>query len=81
MQQEKISDLKIAYKNCFSTDSGKRVLAHLLNSAGMFDVDVNTTEALAIRNYAMCILKNMGLLYTEDSIREFVNKLLEMRME
>jgi len=67
-----------SYRQTFITDSGRRVLAHLLVEAGFFDCDMKTTEELAVLNYAKKIIKNMGICQTPDSVSEYVNKLMEI---
>ena len=81
MQQEKISEQAIYHRTCFSTDAGRRVLAYLLVEGGVFDTDLKTPEDIAVRNYAMKIIKNMGICNSPESVTEFVNKLFEMKME
>ena len=71
----------IICRTCFSTDSGRRTLALLLTEAGFFDSDLKTLEELAVLNYATQIIKDMGILNTPQSVTEFVNKLMEMKME
>ena len=51
----------IDYKTCFSTNTGRRVLAHLLANAGVFDTGQKTTEQAAVENFAKGILESMGL--------------------
>ncbi len=67
------------YRQCFGTDSGKKVLAHLLRYAGYWDVDKKTTEELAMLNFCSMILKNLGLFYSDESTEEFIRKLFEMK--
>ena len=77
---EQKSDIHLSsYRQCFSTDSGKRVLAHLLREAGYFDTDMKTTEELAVLNYAKKIIKNLGICTTVESTEEFTQKLFEMK--
>lgn len=71
----------VSYRQCFLSDSGRRVLAHLLTEAGYFDSDMKTTEELAVLNYAKKIIKNMGICITPDGVHQFVNKLFEIAME
>ena len=68
-----------SYRQCFMTDSGQRVLAHLLRDAGYFDTDMKTTEELAVLNFANKIIKNLGLCTTTESTEEFVRKLFELK--
>ncbi len=71
-----------SYRTCFSTDSGKRVLGHLLVNAGYFDTDLKTPEELAVLNYVKKILLNIGLFSIKNrkviGIDSFVNKLFEV---
>ena len=69
------------YRQTFISDSGKRVLTHLLAEAGFFDCDLKTVEELAVLNFAKGILKNMGICNTPDNIGQFVNKLFEISIE
>ncbi len=70
----------VAYRTCFSTDAGKRVLGHLLLQAGLFDDDLKTPEDLAVENFAKRILTNLGINDTPDKMREYVNKLFEIKI-
>ena len=77
MPKRKGIDQTNSYRLCFSTDSGKRVLGHLLAEAGLFDTDLKTTEELAVENFAKKILKNMGI-YDLDSVESYVNQLFQL---
>ena len=68
-----------AYRQCFITDAGKKVLAHLLIEAGYFDADLKSPEDLAVLNYAKKILHNMGICSTPESVMEYVQKISEMK--
>ncbi len=72
-------DQIVAYRNCFSTDSGRTVLSHLLTEAGVFDDNLKTSEEMAVENFAKKILKNLGILEKPEKIQEYVNKLFELR--
>ena len=54
------------YRDCFSTPSGKRVLAHLLADMGFFDNTIKTQEELAVCNYAKTILVRLGVVGTQN---------------
>ncbi len=71
----------ISYRQCFSTDAGKRVLGDLLIEAGYFDVDMKTTEELAVLNYAKKIIKNMGICVDPKNVSQFVDRLMEISPE
>jgi len=72
------------YRTCFGgSDSGKRVLGHLLAEAGYFDTDLKTPEEQAVLNYAKKILANLGIFSIKEDgkvegIDVFVNKIFEM---
>lgn len=76
-----IDPLNIHYRQCFSTESGRLVLANMLILAGYFDSEVKT-EDLAVLNFVKKILKNGGF-HPADSrdhvtVSGYVNKLLEI---
>lgn len=75
------NELLNGYRQCFITDSGRKVLAHLLIEAGYFDCDMKTTEELAVLNYAKQILKNLGIGVTPNNVPQFVNRILEILPE
>lgn len=50
------------YRATFNTDSGKKVLAHLLADMGVFDSNLKTPEEVAIANYAKKILIRLGVI-------------------
>lgn len=66
------------YRQTFTTNSGRRVLAHILTEAGYFDCDTKTPEELSVLNFAKQIIRNMGICQTPDSVMEFTNKLFEI---
>ena len=51
--------IEIYYRQCFGTGSGKIVLKNLLMEAGLFD-QLETSEELAVENFAKTILHKMG---------------------
>ena len=67
-----------AYRECFSTAPGQKVLGHLLADMGFFDEDIKTPEDRAVANYAGTILKNLGLFGDPSTIDSFVSKLFEI---
>ena len=71
----------MSYRRCFGSDAGKRVLANLLQHAGYFDTDLKTSEELAVLNFVNTIIKNLGIINTEESFNEFTGKLFEMKSE
>ena len=77
--EKKVNNHTTSYRQCFSSDAGKRVLAHLLREAGYFDTDMKTTEELAVLNFANKIIKNLGICNTNESTEEFVRKLFELK--
>ena len=66
------------YRQTFTTDSGRRVLAHILSESGYFDTDLKTVEELAVLNFVKGIVKNLGVGITPEQTTEFVNKLFEI---
>ena len=50
------------YRATFSTDSGKKVLAHLLADMGFWDSTIGTPEEIAVVNYAKKILMRIGVI-------------------
>lgn len=66
-------------RQCFLTDSGKKMLAWMLRESGYFDTDLKTTEELAVLNFMHKIIKNLGICTTVESTEEFVGKLFEMK--
>ena len=67
-------------RNCFSTDVGKRVLGHLLLTAGFFDSDIKTTEDAAVENFMKTILKQMGIYDHPDKMTQVVNGLINVQI-
>ena len=66
------------YHLTFNTDSGRRVLAHILAESGYFDTELKTVEELAVLNFVKKIIKNLGVGITPEQTTEFVNKLFEI---
>lgn len=67
-----------SFRQCFMTAAGQRMLGYILVQAGYFDVDLKTTEQLAVLNFVKeHILKNCGLLKIEN-VESYVRKLFEI---
>ena len=65
------------YRNCFSTDVGKRVLGHLLLEAGFFDSDLSPEE-VAVENFMKNVLKRMGVYDDPEKMTQVVNGLVNV---
>jgi hypothetical protein len=50
------------YRDTFCTESGKRVLAHMLADSGFFDDNIKTIEEIAVLNYVKRILRRLGVI-------------------
>ncbi len=70
-----------SYRTCFSTDSGKRVLGHILLEAGYFDTDLKTPEEQAVLNFVKKILHNTGVCNCPEGMDGFIQKLFELKVE
>jgi len=68
------------YRNCFSTDVGRRVLGHMLLEAGFFDTDLKTPEEIAVENYVKNILKIMGVYDDPAKIGQIVNGFINVQI-
>ena len=68
------------YRNCFSTDVGRRVLGHMLLEAGFFDTDLKTPEEIAVENYVKNILKVMGVYDDPAKIGQIVNGFINVQI-
>ena len=68
------------YRNCFSTDVGRRVLGHMLLDAGFFDADLKTSEEIAVENYVKNILKIMGVYDDPAKIGQIVNGFINVQI-
>lgn len=80
---EKTGQLKIDYRQCFSTLSGKMVLTDILIDAGYFDDDLKTSEEIAVENFVKTILHKMGVYDKKDLSQQsrFVDKIFELPVE
>ena len=68
------------YRNCFSSDVGKRVLGHMLLEAGFFDSDLKTSDELAVENFMKNVLKIIGVYDHPDKMKQLVDKLMEIQI-
>ena len=71
------------YRTCFSTESGRRVLANILIECGVFDDDLKTDTDIARRNLGITILHNLGI-YNRSNLTQqerYVDKLFEIPIE
>jgi hypothetical protein len=66
------------YRQCFGTDSGKKVLGHMLIQAGHFDADLAGEGEIAIHNFMNMILNNAGI-YSVENVDGYVQKLFELK--
>lgn len=75
--------LKIEYRTCFSTGSGKVVLTDLLMEAGYFDADLKTTEEIAVENFVKKIIHKLGIYDVKDLSQQlrFVDKMFSLPVE
>ncbi len=69
------------YRTCFSTDAGRFVLGDLLRHCGYFDTDLTSPEEIAVQNFVKKILMNMGVVTKPENIPEFVNTILNLKVE
>jgi len=74
------NQLRMDYRTCFSTGSGKMVLTDLLMEAGFFDDDLKNIEELAVENFVKKILHKMGVYDKKDLNQQarFVDKIFEL---
>ena len=78
-QKKQIDPTVVAYRQCFSTDAGKLVLANMLMEAKFFDY-ITTPEEQAVENFMKTVLTKCGS-YNVDNINEYVRNLMNMKME
>ena len=78
-QKKQIDHTVVAYRQCFSTDAGKQVLANMLIEAKFFDY-ITTPEEQAVENFMKTVLTKCGS-YNVDNIDEYVRNLMNMKME
>lgn len=60
-----MNQIKIDYRTCFSTNSGKSVLADLLKEARFFDTDLGERD-IGVENFVKMILHKTGI-YSKES--------------
>lgn len=77
------NQLRIDYRTCFNTGSGKNVLTDILMEAGYFDTDLKTAEEIAVENFAKEIIHKLGIYDVKDLVQQvrFVDKLFELPVE
>lgn len=75
--------LRIDYRTCFSTGSGKTVLTDILMEAGYFDTDLKTAEEIAVENFAKKIIHKLGVYDVKDLSQQlrFVDKMFSLPVE
>ena len=78
-QKKQIDHTVVAYRQCFSTDAGKLVLANMLMESKFFDY-TTTPEEQAVENFVKTILTKCGS-YCVENIDEYVTNLMNMKME
>ena len=78
-QKKQIDHTVVAYRQCFSTDAGKQVLANMLMEAKFFDY-TTTPEEQAVENFMKTVLTKCGSYHVEN-LPEYVRKLMEMKLE
>jgi hypothetical protein len=66
-----------AYRQCFATDNGKRVLACILADLKHFE-PAQTEDDKALQNYAILLLSKMGVYATGECRSRYVDKLVEV---
>jgi aerobic-type carbon monoxide dehydrogenase small subunit (CoxS/CutS family) len=67
------------YRQCFSTDVGKRVLANMLCEAKFFEHN-ETPEQQAVANFMKTVLCKCGS-YDNNHVDEYVTKLMSMSLD
>ena len=76
------SEVKITYRQCFSTDSGKKVLTDILIQCGYFDTDLHPDNIYNL-NIAHYILHSLGV-FDKINLRQqqrFVDKLFDIPVD
>lgn len=64
------------YANLFSTSQGMRVLAHMLYSLGLFAADLNSAQDVALRNYAVELVKIVTRFRSNATAESFMMALM-----
>lgn len=77
------NQLRIDYRTCFGTQSGKNVLTDILMQAGYFDTDLKTTEEVAVENFAKEIIHKLGIYDAKDLAQQlrFVENMFTLPVE
>lgn len=78
-QKKQIDHTVVAYRQCFSTDAGKLVLANMLMEAHFFEY-TTTPEEQAVENFMKTVLTKCGS-YHIDNLPEYVTNLMNMKLE
>ena len=73
-----MDETMVAYRTCFGTDSGKRVLGQILMDSGYFDADIKTEGEIAVQNFAKGIVKKLGICNDPKDVGFYVQKLFEL---
>lgn len=73
---DKPDQTQMDYMACFSSNVGRRVLAHLMADAGVFDIDLKTSEELAVENFAKKILVNMGIYGDTKKVQQITDAII-----
>ena len=70
-------DIATAYRSAFSGHGGEKVLCHMLVELGFFNQKVTTPEEIACYNYAVQLLRHMGI-WTAENVPLIVRGLLSI---
>ena len=65
------------YRNCFNTGSGRFVLLNILEEAGFFK-DLETTEEMAVENFAKMILHKLGIYGDVRNNAMVINRMFDI---
>ena len=60
-ENELDSQMVDAYREVFSSQTGRRVLTHMLGELNFFNEEVSETEEVVLSNYARHLLANIGV--------------------
>jgi hypothetical protein len=68
-EEQQITELRLHYRTCFSSSSGKVVLKHMLQEMMTFNDDIHEDdqEGRVLRNYANRLLERLGCADNPDS--------------
>jgi len=75
-EEDTLDDIREEYRRTFDTDSGRRVLTHMLTELHFFD-EKSSEEEVHLSNYAVRILFYLGIVVGEN-IPTVVSKLLDL---